>query len=569
LVMISRTGEKLIFGLVLLCGPAVGLAISPSYSSDPINVPKFFLLTLFAMTILGVALSQVHNFTHGLNRWFLILATVFLVQMTLVLLIADAPFNQQLYGINGRNTGVLAYFALISLAIGASLIAKTSYIEKIIYAFLGTGLLTIGYGFIQSSGNDPVKWNNPYNSMLGFLGNPNFSSSFLGMTSVAAVALGLKMGIRIYLRISLIIYVLLALYLIIKSQSQQGILVFAAGTAIVLFLYVRSHSILSKPVYKFSYLGLGSIAGIIVIMGTLSHGPLGDILYKASVRQRGFYWNAAWEMMTSNPFFGIGMDSFGDWYFPLRSANAAFHTPLIQSNSAHSIFLDLGSGGGVPLFLINIALVAITFIAGLKYLIRNKEFNWAFAAIFGTWISYQAQSVISINQLGVGVWGWTLMGLIVGMEFNSRNKSVEVEKTNSPNRGRIVRKTKEKSLLSSPQSLGAVVGLAFGLMLALPYFNADHNYRAATATADAQTLVDAALAHPEDLVRTLTAANALSDSNIPDKALYLARHVVQENPDYHKAWQLIFKLEPLGSQARLEAMAKLNALNPQVPPLKE
>jgi len=103
----------------------------------------------------------------------------------------------------------------------------------------------------------------------------------------------------------------------------------------------------------------------------------------------------------------------------------------------------------------------------------------------------------------------------------------------------------------------------------LPYFNADHNYRAATATADAQTLVDAALAHPEDLVRTLTAANALSDSNIPDKALNLARHVVQENPDYHKAWQLIFKLEPMGSQAKLEAMAKLNALNPQVPPLKE
>jgi hypothetical protein len=51
--MISRTGEKLIFALVLLCGPAVGLAITPTYSNDPINIPKFFLLTLFAMTILG------------------------------------------------------------------------------------------------------------------------------------------------------------------------------------------------------------------------------------------------------------------------------------------------------------------------------------------------------------------------------------------------------------------------------------------------------------------------------------------------------------------------------------
>jgi O-antigen ligase len=566
--MISRTGEKLIFGLVLICGPAVGLIIAPTYSNDPINIPKFFLLTLFAMTILGTALSQVRNFTHGLNKWFLVLATAFIIQMFLVLLFSSAPFNQQFYGMNGRNTGALAYFALICIAIGASLIAKTSYVEKVVYALLGTGLLTVGYGFLQTTGNDPVKWNNPYNSMLGFLGNPNFSSSFLGITSVAAVALGLKVNARIYLRISSVIYILLALYLIIKSQSQQGVLVFAAGTAIVLYLFIRSHSVLSKPIFRFAYLGFGSIAGLIVIMGTLNQGPLGDILYKVSVRQRGFYWRAAWEMMTANPIFGVGIDSFGDWYFPLRSANAAFYTPVTQSNSAHSIFLDLGSGGGFPLYLINISLVVLTFIVGVKYLIRNKEFNWAFAAIFGAWIAYEAQSVISINQLGVGVWGWTLMGLIVGMEFNSRSKPAE-SPTNTQNRGRIVRKSKEKSFISSPQALGAVIGLAFGLMIALPNFSADRNYRLATATADAQTLVDASLAHPEDLVRTLSSANALAASNINDRALALARHIVEESPNYHAAWQLIFRLEPMGSPAKLEAMTKLNELNPRVTPLKE
>ena len=566
--MISRTGEKLIFGLVLICGPVVGLIIAPTYSNDPINIPKFFILTLFAMTILGIALSQFRNFTQGLNRWFLILATAFIIQMSLVLLFSSAPFNQQFYGMNGRNTGALAYFSLICLAIGASLIAKTSYVEKVVYALLGTGLLTVGYGFLQTTGNDPVKWNNPYNSMLGFLGNPNFSSSFLGITSVAAVALGLKVNARIYIRVSSAIYILLALYLIIKSQSQQGVLVFAAGTAIVLYLFIRSHKILSKALFRFTYLGLGSIAGLIVIMGTLNQGPLADFLYKVSVRQRGFYWRAAWEMMTANPIFGVGIDSFGDWYFPLRSANAAFYTPLTQSNSAHSIFLDLGSGGGFPLYLINISLVVLTFIVGVRYLMRNKEFNWAFAAIFGAWIAYEAQSVISINQLGIGVWGWTLMGLIVGMEFNSRNKPAEVESINNQNRGRIVRKTKEKSFISSPQTLGAVIGLAFGLMIALPNFAADRNYRSATATADAQTLVDASLASPEDLVRTLTAANALAASNINDRALALARHVVEESPNYHAAWQLIYRLEPVGSPAFLEAMAKLNELNPKVPPLK-
>jgi hypothetical protein len=324
---------------------------------------------------------------------------------------------------------------------------------------------------------------------------------------------------------------------------------------------------LSKPIFRFAYLGFGSIAGLIVIIGTLNQGPLGDILYKVSVRQRGFYWRAAWEMMTMNPIFGVGIDSFGDWYFPLRSANAAFYTPLTQSNSAHSIFLDLGSGGGFPLYLINISLAVLTFIVGVKYLMRNKEFNWAFAAIFGAWIAYEAQSVISINQLGVGVWGWTLMGLIVGMEFNSRSKPTE-SPTNTQNRSRIVRKTKEKSFISSPQTLGAVVGLTFGLLIALPNFSADRNYRLAIATADAQTLIDASLAKPEDLVRTLSSANALAASNINDQALALARHIVEVSPNYPAAWQLIYRLELVGSSAFLEAMAKLNELNPQVPPIK-
>ena len=566
--MISKIGEKFIFILALLCGPLVGLTITPTYSNDPINIPKFFLLTVFAMMMLGIALSQVRNFTQGVNKWFLILATAFIIQMSLVLLFSSAPFNQQFYGMNGRNTGVLAYFSLICLAIGASLIAKTSYVEKIVYALLGTGLLTVGYGFLQITGNDPVKWNNPYNSLLGFLGNPNFSSSFLGITSVAAVAFGLKLNTRVYLRISSAVYILLSLYLIVKSQSQQGILVFAAGTAIVLFLYIRSHSVLSKPIFQFTYIGLGSIAGIIVILGTLNQGPLAHLLYKVSVRQRGFYWHAAWKMMNENPIFGVGIDSFGDWYFPLRSANAAFYTPLTQSNSAHSIFLDLGSGGGFPLYIINIALVVLTFLAGVRYLIRNKDFNWAFAAIFGAWIAYQAQSVISINQLGVGVWGWTLMGLIVGMEFNSRDKSTDSKPVFTEDRGRNVRKPKQKGFISSPQTIGAVIGLVFGLMIALPNFMADRNYRAATISMDAQILINASLAHPEDLVRTVSSASALAKSNLNAQALALAHHVVQENPNYHSAWQLIFNLEPVGSKERIEAMNKLNELNPQVPPLK-
>jgi O-antigen ligase len=287
--------------------------------------------------------------------------------MSLVILFSSAPFNQQFYGMNGRNTGALAYFSLICLAIGASLIAKTSYVEKVVYALLGTGLLTVGYGFLQTTGNDPVKWNNPYNSVITFLGNPNFASSSLGICSVAAFALMLGGAKNLLIKGSLLILIVTSVALTLLSKSQQGTLVFAAGSFAVLTIFFLKHPKLqSKKILSVYFIATLTV-GFITILGMLNQGPLGSLLYKASVRQRGFYWNAAKEMILSHPLFGVGLDSYGDWYFAKRSANAAFLTPTTQSNSAHNIFLDIGATGGIPLFFINVALFVITFIAILMF----------------------------------------------------------------------------------------------------------------------------------------------------------------------------------------------------------
>jgi hypothetical protein len=44
---------------------------------------------------------------------------------------SGAPFNQQFYGTFGRNTGFLAYFSLIAIALGASLIADMTMLRRL------------------------------------------------------------------------------------------------------------------------------------------------------------------------------------------------------------------------------------------------------------------------------------------------------------------------------------------------------------------------------------------------------------------------------------------------------
>jgi hypothetical protein len=269
--------------------------------------------------------------------------------------------------------------------------------------------------------------------------------------------------------------------------------------------------------------------------------------------------------MLSHPFFGVGLDSYGDWYLSTRSANAAFYSPDTQSNSAHNIFLDLGSTGGFPLFIVNIALSILTAIAIYKLAKRLTQFNWAFAAISGAWVAYEAQAVISINQLGLGVWGWTLMGLIIGYEFSTRPvalvESKEIPK-NKFNQGRVTNKAQNnRSKALGGLGLGAVIGL----VIAIPIFQNDANFRKAVSGQDAGVAIRAALAKPEDLNRTIQIADRLQVSGLKQQADDLITHVLENNPRSITAWRIRLKIAEPGTQEYEEAKNQINKLDPKLP----
>ncbi|MFM7984157.1 MAG: hypothetical protein ACKPKO_33010, partial [Candidatus Fonsibacter sp.] len=66
----------------------------------------------------------------------------------------------------------MAVFMLVS-----SIYFTVARLYKIFYASIFLSLLFILYGFMQHFGNDFIDWNNPYNSIILTLGNPNFSSA--------------------------------------------------------------------------------------------------------------------------------------------------------------------------------------------------------------------------------------------------------------------------------------------------------------------------------------------------------------------------------------------------------
>jgi hypothetical protein len=226
----------------------------------------------------------------------------------------------------------------------------------------------------------------------------------------------------------------------------------------------------------------------------------------------------------------------------------------------------MGATGGFPLFFLYLFIMIFTFFISIKYLYRNPTFNWSYAGLFGCWIAYQAQAVISINQLGLGVWGWTMTGALIGIEYKSRNSELPID-SKPPNLNQSKRnsgnKSKEKLSIQNV-GFGVVAGI-IALLAILPFYTSDTTYRKSLDTRSAEQLVLAATKSPMDTNRTLQAANILVNSKLLVPAKDLINKVLSENPRYYSAWKLLYQISEESSPEKLKAANKLRELNPKVP----
>jgi O-antigen ligase len=534
--------------------------VMPWAAYDPINVPKLAVISVGGFMALGALLANREELFKKQYRLVFILGAAFLAQLTVVLLVSGTNFYQEFFGTFGRATGYVAYVALASLLMVAAVSASTFALRRFMWSLLAAGLISILYGIIQALNLDPIKWVNQYTPVIGFLGNPNFQSSFVGFSGVMVFSLLISKGVKLLYRTGFFLYLLAAAFVIKETASQQGFLVLLGGIAVVIFIWVIRSKVKFLTIPS---LALGFVGVVLVSFGSLNRGPLASILYKDSVTYRGDYWRAGWKMSLENPLFGVGLDSFGDWYRRTRTVEAALRRgPDIVSNAAHNVLLDLSSNGGFPLLIIYLFMMVLVVIAATKVVRRSAGFDPVFAGLFAVWIAYQAQSIISLNQLGLAVWGWIISGLIIGYEINTR-ELIPVEKSQ-------VRKGKGAiesiNLKVSPSTtIGIFCGLLVGLLAGLPPLVASTTLK---SNLEAGTLVNldaAARINPGSCQNTLSVASILANNKLEKEALEILVMKREDFSDCFELWAAIATLsqsEPGLANESEKQMKRLDPLNP-------
>ena len=125
----SRTAQ-----IVAFTGLLVTLVVSPYWNFDPINPSKVLISSTLSWAVLGMILSR-KLLRNNLDNVFVILSTLFVLWMFIVLFFSGAPKSQQIWGMFGRNTGIVAYISLVILMLTSTTLKSIQQWKIIIRYF--------------------------------------------------------------------------------------------------------------------------------------------------------------------------------------------------------------------------------------------------------------------------------------------------------------------------------------------------------------------------------------------------------------------------------------------------
>jgi O-antigen ligase len=415
------------------------LAITLYFNStlqDPFNTPKLVILMLVAAWCIPYLILDFKIKNKSLLLKLIYTAVVvFLIAGLFSALNSPLRF-QSFLGENLRRNGFFAYLSLAVIFLVVTRLFKSQHINRFYITSFISGFLMATYGIMQTLGKDFVEWNNPYNSIISTVGNPNFAAAIMAVLATLIFAPILQQAYSNFIKTISSILVVTLLCTIYLSDARQGLISFfiGLGTYFVIWLSTKNLKL------ALAAGGLGFAIFFVSVLGMLQIGPLQKFLYKGSVSLRGYYWNTGLEMFRQHPWTGVGLDRYGSYFKEFRDVSYSLNYGFdITSTNAHNVPIQFLATGGVFFGLSYILLLAAVLAIGVTGIFKTSgQDRLKIGGILAAWLSFQAQSFVSIDNLGIAIWGWLLGAILVALSIEKVSGESpldfkENKKVNAPN----------------------------------------------------------------------------------------------------------------------------------------
>jgi hypothetical protein len=453
--------------------PATVLFIAPGYT-DPINLPK--VLALLPFTISAVVLffalknyrrSKVNSKS---DKFLLAIYSLLALAMLASGFLGSQNYIRVLFGTTGRNNGLIYYLAAISLAVVLVRLViqelEVSYLNRVL---IWSSLAFAFYCAMQFFDLDPVAWNNPYSRVIGTLGNPNFAASALASFAVFWLYLFFRAdGQKLNVRSLFLLPALTMIFLSWSTESLQGLIVFALGASLIIYMAIREKYSSSLIPYLF-FVG-GGLALAIVFTSFLGIGPLGGTLEQYTLKLRGWYASFGIMAMLDSPLTGVGVDNYVSAFMTFKSEEFVLqYGSGLTTNNAHSTPAQIGATFGLAVFLLYCLLHLWILLRALKVISSRATSQFYLKGVALMWILIFSQSLLSIEIIGLGVMNWVLGAIILSATSIRAN----------PNNLEEIRTGKKQRTQSLPAWTGSltIASLLTGSILVIPVSREDKAFQ--------------------------------------------------------------------------------------------
>jgi O-antigen ligase len=424
----SRNQSKIILFACIL----TTLFIIPT-NIEPFSQPRLLVLSSFSLIAL---FSFIHKrnelYINKAFKVFYFLIAAFIFSLIASAIINDLSFAQLILGAWARNNGLAYYVSLFTLLIVTVNIKYTKLEYSILKALSFVGFIVNVWAYLQFAHFDFYNSLFPlYNTKLvvySVFGNTNFFSAFFSFSFLANLGILLSHNFSKIMRTYCAISILFTIPILLIVDLQGLVLSFFGFIAIIYF-WVNSQLIknfksksFSRLVYLITFLFIGVSALILRVQNRLNKQEL------VTLEDRFYFWESATEMIRSNPWFGVGPDSFGHWVGIYRSKG--FYDFRNQLNSdpgytdnAHNVLLHIAATLGIPALVLYCFIVFfVLWRALIAYRVCKDKFIVCVLIII--FCAYLLQAIISIDHLGLSLWGWIIGGVLVNLSIGDNNLQV-------------------------------------------------------------------------------------------------------------------------------------------------
>lgn len=453
---------------------------------DTFGLPKATLVWIGAVVLAVAAVARVvWERTARLPRSpFSIALAVFVVAVA-VTTIASPTLALSVVGEYTRYTGLLSYAAFVVVAL--TVLRTFDVDEAALLLRVVTVVLAVAgvFGFLQGRGVDPFGLDSGGLGSVGTMGNANTLAGLLAVAVPAAVWVALSGTSSTAWRVVGAGTALLGLAVAVDTGSFQGPAAAAPGTVAVLAIWATTDDG-RRLVTRARQLGWVIPAAVVAVLvgaiGTLMAIPDG---LRSGFVERGDFWRAALSMFGDNPVLGTGFDTYGQHFLAERPVGHAIRLPFVQAESAHSVPLNLLSGGGLLVGLAWLTIVLCTALALVRGLRRlDGEERLLLGGLGGAWIAYLLQAAVSFDVPALGLLHFVVAASIVAIGMPPH--WIEIRLPGTAPRA-IGRRGHQRHVVPTSTTFGIGVAVAIGLVLA---WTATRPLRADLAAAHAQNQVE-------------------------------------------------------------------------------